>query len=177
MKRTLIVLAAMIMLAGFTTNAIAQNSATTGAAAKIVQALTLTKVYDLNFGTMAIPTGAVNVVLGTDGSRTASVPANITLLSQAPVAQRAYYTIAGTATSTYAITLPADGAVTIASGSNSMAVNAFKAKPTSAGVESLTGSLDGSGADNFYVGATLVLTNAQAYGSYTGTFNVSVNYN
>jgi hypothetical protein len=164
-----------MLIAGITLTVNAQNTATTDAGAKIVTALTLTKTTDLHFGTMAIPTGAVNLVLATNGSRTASVPANITLLSQAPLATNAAYTVAGTAASTYAITLPTT--VTITSGTNNMTVASFVAKPASTGVNGVNGTLDGSGADSFVVGATLQLSNAQAAGVYTGTFNVSVNYN
>jgi hypothetical protein len=174
MKKSMLFVA-IVLMAGITLNLNAQNSASTDAGAKIVSALTLTKTTNLHFGTMAIPTGATNLVLATDGSRTPTVPANITLLSQAPLATNAAYTVAGSATSTYAITLPAS--VTIVSGGNNMTVSDFVAKPASKPANSLTGTLDLSGADSFVVGATLQLSNAQAAGVYSGTFNVSVNYN
>lgn len=169
--------AAIMIMAGFSTRIFAQDSEQTDAGAKIVSALSITEVDDLHFGTMTIPTGAVELELSTSTVRTPDVPANITLLSQAPVAQNAAYTVAGSANATYAITLPADGVVEITSGANSMDVDDFVAKTASAGIDGTTGTLDGSGADSFVVGATLKLANGQAAGVYTGTFNVSVDYN
>jgi hypothetical protein len=180
MKKLLLSLVAVVLLVGLSTSLKAQiNLQTTTAAAKIVTAIALTEVSSLHFGTMTIPTGALDLVLTTGTVRNPSIPANITLLAQAPVAQNAAYTVAGAINATYAITLPANGVVTISNGTpiEDMAVKDFVARTASAGVDGLTGTLDGVGADSFVVGATLVLANAQPAAIYTGTFDVSVNYN
>lgn len=177
MKRIISSFAAIILLAGLNLNLMAQNTENTAVAANIVTAISLTEVSSLHFGTMTIPTGDVSVVLSTATVRTATVPANITLLAQAPVAQNAAYTVAGTANATYTITLPANGTVTINDGGvNNMDVNDFVAESASDGAGT-TGTLDGLGADSFVIGATLELTNGQAPGLYSGTFDVTVNYN
>ena len=176
MKKLLIVFAGMILMVGFTSGLFAQNSATTAAGAMIVQALTLNEVTSLHFGTMSIPTGAVNVSLSTMGVRSASVPANVTLLAQNPVAQNAIYLVSGSSETTYAITLPANNVVQITDGTNSMNVDDFVARTSSAGSDGLIGFL-AEGTDSFVVGATLKLNNAQPAGVYSGTFNVAVNYN
>jgi len=178
MKKSIMLFVAIFMMAGFTTTLMAQtNTENTTAGAKIVSALTITETAALHFGTMAIPTGAVDLVLTTGTVRNPSVPANITLLPQAPVAANAGYNVAGSASATYAIQLPPDNTVTITEGSNPMHVDGFVAKTASAGVDGLTGTLNGSGTDTFVVGATLKLANAQPFGTYVGTFNVTVNYN
>ena len=158
----------------------AHNNYTTIASdcdAKVVTALTLTEAHSMHFGTMTIPTGAVNVMLTTGTIVTASIPAFISLLAQSPVPANAIYSVSGSPASTYAITLPGDNLVTISNGTSQVHIDNFVARALSSGLDGLTGTLDGSGNDSFVVGATLKLLNAQPFGDYTGTFNVTVNYN
>ena len=177
MKKVTLILAAIVMIAGVTTKTMAQNSASANAGVKIVKALTLTKTADLHFGTMTIPTAGVVISLSTTNARTADVPGNITLLPQAPVAANAAYTVAGSADATYAITLPSSNVTINGPGSAYTIVNNFVAKTASTGTDGLTGTLNGSGADSFVVGAKLNLAGSQAFGIYSGTFDVTVNYN
>lgn len=175
MKKQMMIMAAIIFMAGLSLTVSAQTTENTDAGAKIVEALTLTENAALHFGTMTVPSGDVEVELSTAGSLTASVPANITLLSQTPIAQNAAYTVGGTIGSTYVITLPA-GAIQILNGAHSMDVFDFTAKTTSLG-DGTSGDLGTTGSDTFVVGATLELTSGQEPGVYSGNFNVSVNYN
>ena len=126
---------------------------------------------------MSIPTAAVNVTLTTSNGRSTTSTENITLLAEAPVSQNAAYTVDGSDAATYSITLPLNGVVTISSGTEHIDVINFIAHPASAGADGLGGTLNGSGADSFTVGATLELGNAQPFGIYAGTFNIAVNYN
>ena len=151
---------------------------TTGIGTKIVKAISLVEEQALHFGAMTIPTGPVEVSISTSNNRTASVPANITLLSQNPLASYAIYDVFGSADATYSINLPPDGIVTITEGTTPMHVDNFASRTDSGpGTDGFTGILDGSGSDYFTVGATLKLANGQPFGVYTGTFNVTVNYN
>jgi len=168
---------AFLFFATLTSVAQSGNTASSEAGAKIVKALTLTKTASLHFGTMSIPTGPVNIVLTTNNVRSSTTPQNITLLDQAPVAETAAYTVAGSDDATYSISLPANGVVIISNGSNRMNVDDFSARTASAGVDGLTGHLNSSGSDSFTVGATLKLENAQAYGTYSGSFDITVIYN
>ena len=86
---------------------------------------------------------------------------------------------AGSAAGAYTISLPANDIVKITNGTPAvdMYVNSFTAKTLSAGIDGFTGLLDINGADSFVVGATLKLANAQPFGVYAGTFDVTVNYN
>ena len=83
----------------------------------------------------------------------------------------AQFAVSGDPNLTYSISLPADGVVALASGTNSMAVNAFTSSP------SLLGILSAGGTDTVSVGATLSVGSNQAIGNYSGSFNVSVDYN
>ena len=173
MKKTFLILA-VIVLAGFTSNVMAQSvgtAAPTAAGAKIVTALTLTQISPLHFGTMTIPSTAATVQVDPLGVRSL-VSGTIILLAQTPVATNAAYSVAGSAASTYAITLPSS--ITISNGipANDMTVNGFTSTKTLN-----VGTLDGAGHDTFGVGATLNLANAQPAGVYAGTFNVTIAYN
>jgi hypothetical protein len=83
----------------------------------------------------------------------------------------ASFSVTGDPSATYAITLPANGAVALTSGANTMAVNAFTSSPAS------TGQLGAGGSQTLGVGATLSVGNNQAAGSYSGSFVVTVEYN
>lgn len=155
----------------------AQVNESTTAGAKIVQALTIVELSALHFGTMTIPTGDVEVhVAAATSTRTADVPANIVLLNQNPTATAASYRVYGTPQSTYVVTLP--GTIDISNiNSVTMEVSEFEAEIVSAPGGGLTGTIPEGGMDNFTVGAVLNLENGQAYGVYSGTFDVSINYN
>ena len=164
-----ILLFSVIMIA-FTAGTFAQSSDTeqTTATATIVGPLALTKVSDMDFGTIAVTGAAGTVVLGTDNSRTAVGPA----LVPPAAGVAASFTVNGEASRSFTITLPANGVVTLVNGANSMAVNDF--------LHSAGGApaLDGSGAAAFTVGATLSVAAAQVAGVYTSAnFPVTINYN
>jgi len=178
MKKSLMLFAAIVMMASFSSKVMAQT--TTDAGAVIVDAITLTQTADLHFGVMTLPSGDVDIVVTPASVRTASVPANITLLGAAPTAHAAAYTVAGGADLTYAITLPADATVEITEtvgGLVTLAVNDFNAVVASEGAGT-TGTLSGLGADSFNVGATLTVpVVGTTAGIYYGTFDVDVAYN
>lgn len=149
-------------------------TASASASATIVSPIAITKTTDLAFGKLAVGAVGGNVAISTadvvtisGAGTTVSQPAGNT---GNPVA--AVFGITGEAGMTYAITLPADGTVTISDGaSHTMAVNSFVSNPGA------TGTLSGGGTDTLKVGATLVVGNNQVPGTYTGTFNVTVAYN
>lgn len=148
-------------------NAGAADSATANATATVMTPISIAKSADLDFGAFAAGTGGT-VVIGTDGSRSST---GAVVESASDTGNNAEFAVSGQANATYAITLPGDGTVTITSGANSMAVNTFTSDPSG------TGTLDGSGNQALNVGATLVVGSGQAAGSYTGTFDVTVEYN
>lgn len=111
-------------------------------------------------GTVAVPTGGGRIKTG-----------GVMLVTQGGISTAAQFTVSGTANATYAITLPANGTVTLSSGSNTMAVNNFVSS------RNASDALSAGGSQLLSVGATLTVGNAQAPGSYTGSFPVTVSYN
>lgn len=133
------------------------------------QAQSLTPNTPLSFGSFTAggAGGSISVTSGGGRSRTGTV----VLASQGVPAAAAQLNVSGTASATFAITLPADGVVTLSDGSHTMALNGFVSSP------SLTGALSGGGTAVISVGATLTVNPSQAPGSYSGSFDVTLNYN
>jgi len=139
------------------------DSVTATANASIATALSVTEGTQVNFGKVAPSAAAGTVVLAVGGTTTDT---NVTRLSGVTAVAGAF-TLAGEASATYSVTLPAS--TTVDDGGNSMTVNAFTNNAGSA--------LDGGGAGTFNVGATLNVGASQAAGTYSGSYAVTVNYN
>ena len=177
MKKFSMIFVAVLMMAGVSMKVVAVDTPTaaTGIFAKIVVATTIHKITDLDFGTMSVPSGTTTVVLTPGGVRTNPTGSTI-LLPGTPVAVAASYSTAGaTGTGqTYQITLPSS-AITLTSGGNTVTAGTFTCSVgdgTAMALAPLT-----SGVGSFSVGATLTLTDGQAAGSYSGTFDVIVTTN
>jgi hypothetical protein len=93
-----------------------------------------------------------------------------TLVSDGSTISAAAFDVTGAPNATYSISLPASATIT-APGPITMTVDTFVSNPTP------TGTLSGGGSQTLAVGATLQVGANQGQGSYTGTFNVTVNYN
>lgn len=130
-------------------------------------AQTVIPVQALSFGSFAAGSGGV-VTISAAGFR--SQVGGVTLLSSAP-GSASLFSVTGTPSATYAITLPANGVVTLTGGAGSMAVNNFTSSP------GLTGALNGGGTQALWVGAALSVAGNQASGAYAGSFDVTINYN
>ena len=160
-----------IILVAFTAGAFAQSTDTesTTATATIVGPLALTKVSDMNFGIIAVNATAGTVILATDATRTTTGGA---ALVPSPTVLAASFTVAGEASRTFSITLPADGVVTLLGGGPAMPVNSFN---HNLGVNP---ALNAAGSAAFAVGATLSVAASQAPGAYTSAaFPVRIDYN
>lgn len=81
----------------------------------------------------------------------------------------AAFAISGQKNTTYTITLP--GSVTLTSAGNTLTLNAFTSSPNTVGIISNNGK-----GNTVLVGATLHLAANQAAGTYSGVFDVTVNY-
>lgn len=138
--------------------------------ASAVQAqITIVNTGGLSFGSFVAGSGGT-IAVATNGGR--SKTGGVMLVAQGGSSTAAQFTVSGTAAATYVITLPSDATVALSDGNgHSMAVNSFVSYP------SATGTLSGAGTQILSVGATLTVGNAQAPGSYTGSFPVTVNYN
>lgn len=82
----------------------------------------------------------------------------------------ARFRLQGTAGQSYILTLPTNNEVALTSNANSMQVTNFTATPAA------TGALDGAGEQVVSLGATLNIDSNKSPGDYSGTFNISVDY-
>ena len=167
------ILAAVIVLVSASVNSNAQVTATASASATIVSPITITKNADMDFGNIAVSAttgGTVTLLPNAAGQRNASVGGGVSFPAITGTVSAAEFLVNGQANYTYDITLPASAV--IENGLNFMDVQNFTSSVP-------TGTLDGTGAETFYVGADLVVNAAQAPGVYTTStpFFVAVNYN
>lgn len=129
----------------------------------------------LDFGSLAASTTNGSCTVSTQNVRTTSGGVNPIVSTSTSTAS---FMVNGTMGRTYTITLPVAGIdVLRAGGSETMSIDNFTARPESAGVDQLTGTLNTQGSDIFTVGGTLFVKANQVEGIYEGTFNVTVAYN
>jgi hypothetical protein len=143
-------------------------TATATANAKIVKAITMTQTQNMDFGTIVTGATAATAVLGLANSVTCGVGLTC---SGAP--KVAAFDVQGTNGASVLTTLPADGAVTLTSGANSMVLTGFTSN-WGVGAHTLVTTI--ATADSLKVGATLGVGANQAEGNYVGSFAVTVNY-
>lgn len=161
-----------VFAVGFAATANAQNSATQSdvtAAAQIVTPISISKVADLNFGSIVKSTAGGTVVIAPDGTVT---PTGVSMFTGAAAVATspASFTIAGENNATYEVTLPADNDVVLSDGgTNSMNLTAF--------THNASGTF-GTSDETFAVGATLNVGANQVAGNYvSAAFSVTVAYN
>ena len=126
--------------------------------------ISISAVGDMDFGTM-VTTGTAGTVTVTPAGARSSV--NVDLLGGVPSA--ASFDVTGDGNANYSITLPSS--TTLSSGGDTMTVDTFT---DNAGASP---KLPPGGSETFNVGATLNVGATQAAGTYSGTFDVTVNYN
>jgi len=165
MKKSFIILAAIVMIAGFASNVSAQSTASNTAKAVLKIPISITAPTIMDFGVLAASATPGTAVL-TYGSAL-SKTGGVTIVSGTPTAGG--YAVTGEGSTSYSISIPT-GDVTISDGSgHSMIVNTMVCS------KGASSSLS-SGSDTFTVGGTLNVPANQVAGTYTGTFDVTVNY-
>lgn len=172
--KKLFTIVGILLFAGLTKNVMGQGSTVTGttADAEIITPLALTETGQLNFGKLSVTSAPGTLVLSTAGVRSATGGVNWVPASTATTAT---YHVVGAASTGYTITVP--GTITVnRSGGGTMTITSkVKAATAADGVSS--GTLTALGTDDFAVGGTLNVGASQTVGAYTGTFDVTVNYN
>ena len=165
-------LALFVVVLGFSAVSFGQVSATANATAKIVSPLKIVKVNNLVFGTLA-PSGTIgSVTIATDGIRTSTL-GSIQLIGAAGSFNASSFTVTGETGLAYSITLPNNTDVVLSAGiGKTMAVTNFISSPVATASATLV-----AGDNPLLVGATIAVDATQAIGDYTGTFDVTVNYN
>lgn len=146
---------------------VALACALTAASVSWAAAIALGNTQGLAFGKFVAGSGGT-VTVDAGGLRSES---GGVILVPSGAGAAAQFSVTGDPGATYAISLPGNGVVSLTSGASSMAVNNFTSSP------GLTGTLGGGGSQTLSVGATLSVGGNQASGSYSGAFDVIVNYN
>lgn len=182
MKKLVLNLLAVIMIAGFSANLMAQTSATenTAAGAVLITAMGISETAPLHFGSNVLTDALGGTVVLPSANTTRTYTGGVATSAATPVATNAAYSITGTGLETYAITLPTSTTVThttVATGVFTMTITDMLAYVASASANSVTGTLDAAGDDSFTLGGTLNVQAAQIGGIYAGTFDVTVDYN
>lgn len=178
MKKSIIIIAVLLM-ASFTTKVMAQGAtASAPAAAEIFTPLTLTlqSGSTLDFGKMS-----VGGTLGTRTLTTANGNTGVTgsvNYSSAVATHVPTFLVDGQASKTYVITM-LNASENVTHGSDVMTVTDFKFRTASSpSADGTTGTLHATTHnDSFTIGATLNVGANQATGVYAGTINPIVNYN
>ena len=186
MKKITIIIAAIIMMAGFTTKTMAQTPTDTktinsAAGARIVATLGITDgnatsgvASGLHFGTMARPTADATVTIAANAAGDRTGTAGVVLLGNSPLKHSAKYNVTGDADSYYTITLPPTP-ITISIGTGTLNIMSVGSWTCSQGTLNAVHNITGT--STFYVGATLSLNSGQNAGTYVGSFDVVVTYN
>ena len=164
--------AATLSVSFFSSTLTAATLVGANASANVLQPIAIvlsTTGNEMNFGDIVPDAAATaDVILLPAGTIASSAPATT---SGSPSAGD--FDVTGSNNASFTISLPADLAVTLTdSGGNSGDPMPLKTFTTSAGA----GTLDGTGAQTISVGATLVVGVGQVESTYTGTYDVTVNY-
>lgn len=138
----------------------------TGAAPLAAAPVSIVATQPLSFGKFVAAAGSVSV----SPSGTRVTTGGVILLDSGP-GQAAQFVVSGDASLTYAVTLPADGTVSMLQGADSMPVNGFVSSPAA------TGILSPGGSQILNVGARLDVSAGKPAGEYSGSFVVIVEYN
>ena len=174
MRKTILSLLAIGMIAVCSNDLNAQASATASSTAVIITPIQISKTTDMNFGNVAVTGTGGTVVLAAAGTRTKT--GGVTLPTTTGTVSQAVFGVQGQGTYTFSIDLP-DSIVLNDGGANNMTVNAFTSNGV-AGSGDTTAALV-AGAFTLNVGATLNVAASQPAGTYTNTtdLTVTVNYN
>lgn len=127
---------------------------------------------------LAVVTAAINIVQVADLDFGSSVQGDIAATVAPGDGTAASFTVSGQANTAYTITLPADGTVTMITGTGAsadeqIAVNSFVSNPA----VGANGLLDGAGSQTLNVGATRdAISATQVAGNYASNFTVDVVY-
>ena len=168
MKKILVSVIAIttLILSANAADNVANKTVNVQGKARIITPITLANSQALDFGIIARGTTDATVVVAANAAPSRSVlTGDAVILTSAPQTA-AKFTVGGEDGKTYAITIPTTQ--TIISGANHLDITSFTCSNGTSGT---------IGTNNeFYVGGTLSVPVAAVAASYTGTFNVTVNY-
>jgi len=139
-----------------------------GALSLQAQAQVVSELASLGFGAF-VASGAGSVSIDAQGQRWST--GQVYLIGQGAAASSALFAVSGSPYASYIITLPPNGTVVLADEQgHTIAVQGFGSSQGGAGV------LAGDGRAQFRVGASLVVAAGQVPGRYSGSFNITLDY-
>jgi hypothetical protein len=156
------------------TPALAQASATqsTTGTTTIVRAITLAKNSDLAFGRVVRPSSGTSTVTINEGTGNRTLSGGDGVLLSSTVS-RATYTVGGEGAQGFDINVPSSFSMTRSGGTETITVNLAKTATS----DTLSGTLAAAGSATFGVGGNFDVASSTVPGAYSGTFNVTVQYN
>lgn len=140
------------------------DSASSNASAIVITPITVATTAHLVFGAVQPKSIAGSVTLSPSGTRTGS---NVVLSSMA-LGNAARFNITGHANANFTIALPSS--ITLTGPGTAMTLSSFTSNLGT------SGTIGAAGTAILRVGGTLAIAANQAPGSYSGSFNVTVNY-
>ena len=146
------------------------NAATVGSniQAEIVAGTVITHTGTaLQLGNFTVTVAGGTLSISPEGVRGAT--GSVVLVSGV-TATAASFDVTGAPGSTYSVSLPADGTVTVTGPGDPMVLNFVSSPPAS-------GTFGGSGVQTLFVGATLTIPANQPAGHYSGSFDTNIQYN
>lgn len=165
---------AVFAVSGFSSNVFAATAGTS-ASVDIVQAITITKQADPDFGVVIPAAGGGTVTLN---SNTGAVTTSAGTTHQTGTQVVGDFDIGGTNNQAYAVSDP--GTITLDGGSGmdvtTWTVTNVNGDCTDVVVATCAPSLDGTGNDTITVGARLNIPAGQTEGQFTQAFNLEVLY-
>jgi len=183
MKRLHILIAVIILMVFANSSIFAQvTSSANIAGVELVKILTITQKASLNFGVVGLTAKTSGfVVMSTSGERTTNAQTTSIINTGTPKSVAKFY-LTGTSGDSYTIHLPetidvkssvGTGKSTATIGSLTVDVDGAGEVPyASIGTCTLT-----NGVSSFLLGGTLTITEGQVIDVYSGTFDVTVDYN
>jgi hypothetical protein len=166
----------------FAINITAQSAATVSstANASLLVAMSLSEASPLNFGSSLLTSAAGGTIVLHSNSTHRDYTGGVATSAATPAPSTAAFNVIGTGLETYAVVLPSLITVwhtSITTGVHTMDINSMKARFSGANSNATTSTLASNGTDSFTLGATLNVQEDQIGGQYSGTFQISVDYN
>jgi hypothetical protein len=152
-----------------------QSTVTATSTATIVEPISIANSRDLAFGSIAKGVNGGTVVLTPASTTVRSGTGDVTLVTS--TYSSAKFTVTGDAGRSFFITLPGTVSIATSAGAgDNMSVGTFTSDASTSS-STLSGTIgSGTGSLVFYVGATLTVKSTQLPGTYSGNFDVTVNY-
>lgn len=170
-KRILMAGAAMVALSPMVAKSVLADTEVIQARARVLQAVDVNELANLDFGTFSVPGAGGNIVIAPTGADTLQ-PGTVNQVGVSTPNEAKIELKAATGFAiAVAVTAPT---ITLLSGANTMKANAFNIGTDAAG-DAVTVTL-AAATETRQIGATLAVGATQAAGTYTANFTVSAAY-